>query len=113
MTELTRALSDKIDLHCGPSSSCCLRLRTKWFWTSAGLWIMKSIDPWILGFLRLYYEEGCPSKQKNLYMKNCVIILTCLDFSHLQSTLHLIQYTYQDIFPLLKTVFELINYDVF
>ena len=32
------------------------------------------------------------------FIKNCVFILTCLNFSHLQSTLHLMQYTYQDIF---------------
>ena len=30
--------------------------------------------------------------------KNSVFILTCLNFSHLQSTLHLMQYTYWDIF---------------
>ena len=43
--------------------------------------------------------------------KTYIFILRCLNFSHLQSILHLIQYTYQDIFPLLKTVFELINSD--
>ena len=41
------------------------------------------------------------------------IILTCLNFIHLQSTVHLIQYTYQDIFSLLKTVFKLVNFDAF
>ena len=30
--------------------------------------------------------------------KNCVFILTRLNVSHLQSTLHLMQYTYEDIF---------------
>ena len=39
--------------------------------------------------------------------KNCVFILTCLNFSHLQSPLHLMHYTDEDVFPLLKTVFEL------
>ena len=37
-------------------------------------------------------------KTQNLFIKNCVFILTCLNFSHLQSTLHLIQYTYWDFF---------------
>ena len=36
--------------------------------------------------------------------KNCVFIPTCLNFTHLHSTLHLMQSTYWDIFPLLKTV---------
>ena len=43
-------------------------------------------------------QEGIP-KHWNLFIKNCVFILTCLNFSHLQSTLHLMQYTYRDIFP--------------
>ena len=30
--------------------------------------------------------------------KNCVFSLTCLNFSHLQHTLHLMQYTYWDVF---------------
>ena len=30
--------------------------------------------------------------------KNCVFILTCLNFNHLQSTLHLMEYTYWDVF---------------
>ena len=40
-------------------------------------------------------------------------ILTCLNASHLPGILHLIQYTYVDIFPLLRTVFELVNFDTF
>ena len=43
------------------------------------------------------YTRGTP-KMKFIY-KNCVFILTCLNFSHLQSTFHLTQYTYWDIFP--------------
>ena len=39
-----------------------------------------------------------PQNPWNLFIKNCVFILTCLNFSHLQSTLHLMQYTYQGIF---------------
>ena len=53
--------------------------------------------------------RGTP--QKNLFIKNIVFIPTCLNFSHLQSTLHLMRYTYQDLFPLLKTVFELVDFD--
>ena len=40
---------------------------------------------------------GDPPKPEFIY-KYCVFILTCLNFSHLQSTLHLMQYTYQDVF---------------
>ena len=35
----------------------------------------------------------------------CVCILTCLNFSHLQSTLHLRQYTYPHIFPTAQNSF--------
>ena len=45
--------------------------------------------------IRIYKER--PKKQ-NLFIKNCLFILTCLNFSHLQSTLHLIQCTCRDIF---------------
>ena len=38
-------------------------------------------------------------KYQNLFIKNSVFILTCLNFSHLQSTLHLMQYTYRGFFP--------------
>ena len=44
-----------------------------------------------------YIYEGNPPKW-NLFIKNGVFILTILNFSHLQSTLYLMQYTYQDIF---------------
>ena len=40
---------------------------------------------------------GAPLKKEFLY-KKCVFILTCLNFSHLQSTPHWMQNTYQDIF---------------
>ena len=41
------------------------------------------------------------------FINNCVFILTGLNFGHLQSVLHWMQHTYQDIFfPLLKTGFE-------
>ena len=35
---------------------------------------------------------------RDLFIKNHVFILICLNFSHLQSTLHWIQYIYWDIF---------------
>ena len=37
--------------------------------------------------------EGGPKTSQNLFIKNCVFILTCLNFSHLESTLHLMQHT--------------------
>ena len=40
----------------------------------------------------------------------CLCNLTCLNLSHLQRTLHLTQYTYQDFFLQLKTVFEFVNF---
>ena len=55
--------------------------------------------------------KGDPRKPE--FIKDCVFILTCLNFSHFQNTLYLMQYTYQDIFPLLRTVFELIGFDAF
>ena len=36
---------------------------------------------------------------------NCMFIHTCLNFSHLQSTLHLMQYTYRDFCPPAKNNF--------
>ena len=34
----------------------------------------------------------------NLFVTMCVFIFTCLNFSHLQSALHLMRYTYRDFF---------------
>ena len=48
--------------------------------------------------------EGTP-QTRNLFIKVCVFILTRLNFSHYQSTLHLIQYTYQDIFSTAQNSF--------
>ena len=61
------------------------------------------------GVFRVLYMRMDPKKQ-NLSIKNCVFILTCLNFSHLPS-LHLMQYTYRHVFPLLKTGFELVKFD--
>ena len=41
----------------------------------------------------------------NLFIKNCVFILTCLNFSHLQNTLRLMQCTYWDMFYIAQTSF--------
>ena len=43
--------------------------------------------------------------QWNLFIKNCVLILTCLNIHHFQSTLHLMQYTYWDIFSTTRNNF--------
>ena len=58
------------------------------------------------------YMSGGPQKAQNLFIKNCAFVLTCLNFTYLQSTLHLMQYTYGGFSPLLKTVFEL-DFDAF
>ena len=58
----------------------------------------------------MQYEWG-PKNPQDLFIKNCVFIRTCLSFSHLQITLHLMQYTYQDFFPQLKTICELVSFD--
>ena len=49
--------------------------------------------------------EGGPPKTWNLFIKSWVFILTCLNFSHLQNTLHLMQYTYQDFFSTAQNSF--------
>ena len=57
------------------------------------------------------YTRGEPKTLKFIY-KNIVFIITCLNCSHLQSALHLVQHIYGD-FPLLQTVFELTDFDAF
>ena len=56
--------------------------------------------------------RGNPQNLEFIY-KHCIFILTCLNFSHLQSTLHLMQYTYQDIFSPDQNSFELDYFDAF
>ena len=51
------------------------------------------------------YEGGPKKPPWDLFIKNCVFILTCLNFSHLQSALHLMQYIYQDIFSTAQNSF--------
>ena len=48
-----------------------------------------------------------------VFIKDYVFILTCVNFNHIHSALHVMQYTSQDVFPVLKTVFQLIDFDVF
>ena len=43
------------------------------------------------------YTRGDPENPEFIY-KNCVFILTSLNFSHLQSTLHWMRYTCRDVF---------------
>ena len=50
-----------------------------------------------MGYACMHMWGG--TQKQNLFIKNCVFILTYLNFSNLQSTLHLMQYTYQDVFP--------------
>ena len=54
-----------------------------------------------------------PKKPWDSFIKNSVFIFAHLNFCHLQSTFHLRYYTYQDFFPQLKTVFELVDFDAF
>ena len=71
---------------------------------------------YIFFFLFTFNFSVCMRRdpQNIIYLlKNCVFILTCLNFSHLQSTLHLMQYTAERFFSLLKTVFELVDFDAF
>ena len=47
-----------------------------------------------------------PKKSWNLFIKKIVLFtLTCFNFSHLQSTLHLMQYNYGDIFSIAQNRF--------
>ena len=48
--------------------------------------------------------RGDPSK-RNLFIKNCVFIVTHLKFCHHQSALHLMQCTYWDIFSTAQNSF--------
>ena len=76
-------------------SKMCIHILPKapWGQTASG-W-----EPPILffGFKMPATYEGEPPKTELIY-KNCVLILTCSNFSHLQSALHLMPCTYQDGF---------------
>ena len=45
-------------------------------------------------YIRIYVNEGDLPPQREFIYKKCALILTYLNFSHLQSTLHLMQHTY-------------------
>ena len=49
----------------------------------------------VLTYTEARYERG-PQKNLEFIYKGCVFILTCVNFSHLQSTLHFVHYTSQD-----------------
>ena len=49
-------------------------------------------------YIHTHIWGGTPQKTRNLFIKTCVFSLICLNFSHLRSILHLMQYTYQDVF---------------
>ena len=72
-----------------------------------------SLHPWLrvsCMHVALGMYEGDPKKQ-NLFIKYCVFILTSLNFSHLQSTLHFIQYTHRDIFTTAQNSVELVAFN--
>ena len=49
------------------------------------------------------YIRGDPKNTRIYLLKNHAFILACLNFSHIQGTLHLMQCTYWDTFPLFKS----------
>ena len=57
--------------------------------------------------LKIIFLQSMRGDQKNwIYLlKNCVFILTCLNPSHLQSILHLMQYTYPGVFSTAQNSF--------
>ena len=66
------------------------------------LWHFKS---YVSNHVKWLNTKGEPPQTWNLCIKNCAFTLTCLNFSHLQSPLHLMQYTYQDFFPTVQNSF--------
>ena len=54
-------------------------------------------------YVFVYTYMGGP--QNNLFIKKCVFVFTCLNFGHLQSTLHLMQYSYGDVSSIAKNGF--------
>ena len=100
----------------GPNSDSALTMGGNSLWNQAGRFPTDKkivmVCGWAEGLL-LGPLHGCPQEAStsgytrgtqiwNVFIKNCVLILTCLNFSQLRSTLHLMQYTYWDFFPLLK-----------
>ena len=59
----------------------------------------------------LHIRAGDPKQPGFVYKKSG--IPTCFNLSHLLSPLPLMQCTFRDLFPLLQTVFELMDLDAF
>ena len=57
-----------------------------------------SMEEYIFKRIQMPLSMRGDQKNCNLVLKNCAFTLMCLNFSHLQSTLHLMKYTYQDVF---------------
>ena len=57
--------------------------------------LLYTMNPCIQTLQELHYTRRDP-KNQNLFIKNCVFILTCLNFSHLRNTLRLMQDSYWD-----------------
>ena len=80
---------------------CCILRSLTQYWRS-----LKKGFPVVKLYVALRFQcrtlfrvyKGRPPKAWNLLVKNCVFILTCFNFSHLQSSLHLMQYIYRDVF---------------
>ena len=61
----------------------------------------------LLGGLVTQDNVPCQHPQtRNLFIKNCVFILICLNFSHLQSTLHLVNTPIKTFFHCSKQFFN-------
>ena len=56
-------------------------------------------------FISVHSMRRVPINTQNLFIKNFVFIFTCVNFSHLQSTLQLMQCTYWDIFSTAQNSF--------
>ena len=65
-------------------------------WSACIYLIILLIVVWLFWVLALPNRGGV-QKNLELFIKNYIFILTCSNFSHLQSTLYLVQHTYQGI----------------
>ena len=88
-------------------------------WTIKDIWVISSVffkfceerGEHSYTSLSVDIQGGTPKNPEFIYKKLC--ILTCLNLSHLQSILHLLQYTYQDILSTTQNIFELVDFDAF
>ena len=79
-------------------------LKTEFCYIKHILFSKVSINPKIINYT-FRYTRGMP-QTLNLFFKNCVFFLTCLNFSHLQNILLLMQYIYWDIFSTAQNHFQ-------